>query len=117
MLLDTGIGRVLKLIVVGLMVEVFLGDMDPVIRFPAVFLSVCLADSLPRVLGKEAKTLYFEDVFATILAYLAFGLLAYGFDIFIHGYTGKHAGPVIPAVALAVLDRAWQTNGLSRQRR
>lgn len=117
MRLDTGIGRVLKLIVVGSAIDFLLANADPMIRFPAVFLSVCLADSLTKELGERAKTLYFEDVFTAILIYFSFGLLAYGLDIFAYGYTGKHAGPVIPAVALAVLDRAWQPNGLSRPRR
>ena len=117
MRLDVGMGRVLKLIFVGLAMESLLGGWERILRFPAVFLAVCISDGLSRAMGDKAKTLYLEDFLTGVLLYSGFGLLAYGIDVILHGYTGKHSIAAIPAVVLALLDRAWETNGLSKQRR
>lgn len=115
--LDMGIGRIAKLIVVGFLSESLLAALDPLFRFPLVFLAVALADNLAKAVGERAKTLYLEDFVTVTTVYSGFGLLAYWVDLLLSGYTGKHSGAAIPATLLAVMDRMWRTEGLSNKRR
>jgi hypothetical protein len=115
--LDVGIGRLVKLTVVGFLAESLLAGLDPLARFPLVFLAVALADNLAKAVGERAKTLYLEDFVAVAVVYSGFGLLACGVDLMLAGYTGKHSGAAIPAMLLAVVDRMWPAEGLSKKRR
>jgi len=104
-----GPGRILKLLVVAAAVDRFAVTLPPVARFPLVFLAVLLADSL-RVRGTAESPLYLEDVVSGILLYAGFGLLCWGFDHALSIYTSRHANPALPAVLLAVIDRALPTS-------
>jgi|GEM_PF-565312 len=114
--LDKGAGRLIKLLLVGVVSEALLGGVKSVFRFPLVFLAVRASDGVGKPIGDKAKTLYLEDVLTAALAYSAFGLLAYYIDVMLAGYTGKHSGAAIPAVILALADRMWPTQGLSNKR-
>lgn len=84
-------------------------SLPPLVRFPLVFLAVLLADSLrPRHSGESP--LYLEDVVSGILLYAGAGLLCWGFDYALSLYTGRHAGPVLPSLVMAVIERAHQNS-------
>ena len=109
MSLQRGPGRILKLLVVAAAVDWFAVKLPPVARFPLVFLAALLADSL-RVRGSGESPLYLEDVISGFLLYAGVGLLCWGFDYALSLYTSRHASPILPAVLLAVVDRALPTS-------
>jgi len=103
--LFSGPGRIIKLLLAAAVADRVSASLPPVVRFPLVFLAVLLADSLrPRHSGESP--LYLEDVVSGILIYAGAGLLCWGFDHALSLYTGRHAGPVLPALVLAVIERA-----------
>lgn len=109
MSLRKGPGRILKLLVAAAAADRLAGALPPILRFPLVFLAALLADRL-RVRDSGETPLYLEDVISGIVLYVGAGLLCYGLDYALSLYTSRHASPVLPAVLLAVVDRALLTS-------
>lgn len=74
--------------------------------FVLVFATVYAAENLPALLKKDSPA-YLEDILYGVAFYLASGLFAYYVDVHISVYTGKHAGPAVPALVVALLDRTF----------
>lgn len=106
----------LKLIAVAAAAHRVFAALPPAARFPLVFLSVLLADSL-RLRRSDESPIYLEDVVSGILLYGGVGLLCWGLDHWLSLYSGRHASPVVPAILLAVIDRAWPSGRASSKRR
>ncbi len=113
---DAGFGRLLKLAAAGLLCQGFLTRLAPLMQFPAVFLAVYIVDNMRRVANESSKPLYVEEVLSGVLAYVGFGFLAYGIESLMFAYTAKRGGAAVPAVALALVDKAWPTAALSNKR-
>lgn len=109
MSLQRGPGRILKLLLAAVVADRMAVTLPPMARFPLVFLAVLLADSL-RVRGSGESPLFLEDVVSGVLLYAGVGLLAWGLDHALSLYTSRHASPILPAVLLAVIDRAFPTS-------
>jgi hypothetical protein len=105
----------LKLLAVALAAQRVFAGLPLLARFPLVFLSVLLGDMLPK--GKPEGPLYLEDVLTGALLYAGVGLLCWWFDAELSLHTGRHAGPVVPALLLAVIDRAWPSRHFSSKGR
>lgn len=116
MRLDKGPGRMLKLLAAAILAQRLFAGLSLVARFPLIFLSVLVADSLRFRAGGESP-IYLEDVVTGILIYAGVGLFCWGLDHGLSLYTGRHAGPVIPALLFAVIDRAWPAGHFGSKRR
>ena len=107
MKLDRGLGRTLKLLVAALVADKLLGGLhNALLQFVAVFLTVFVAENL-RIATRADNVLYVEDMVTGVLKYAGVGLLCWWLDAALSLYTGRHGGPVLPAVLFAVIDRAW----------
>jgi len=114
--LDKGPGRMLKLLAAAVLAERIFAGLGSAARFLLVFLSVLVAGSLRFRSGTESP-IYLEDVITGILIYAGVGLFCWGLDCELSLYTGRHAGPVLPALLFAVIDRAWSIGRLTSKGR
>lgn len=104
---STKVGRLLKLFLAALVVEKLTMGFPGNTRFIAVFLAVYVADNLFG--GKRhVRSLFLEDVVVGLLVYAFLGYVAYWLDMELSIHTAKHAGPLVPALLWAVLDKAWK---------
>lgn len=108
--------------IAALTTAAFLGErvalsLHPGARFVAAFVAVYMADSLWSMIREKQRSWYLEDVVRDMTMYAIFGLLAAWIDSELFRYTGKQAGAVVPALALAVLDKAWRPPSLKGKRR
>ncbi len=106
----------LKLLAAAVLAQRIFAGLSPAARFPLVFLSVAVADSLRFRSGTESP-IYLEDIITGILIYAGVGLFCWGLDYELSLYTGRHAGPVLPALVFAIIDRAWPTGHPNSKRR
>lgn len=105
MRLDRGPGRVLKLVVTALATQVLAARVSENLVFPVVFAAVYAADQFVAA-SPGRRQVYLEEVVSGLAFYALLGLLAQWADTQLSLYTGRHAGPLVPAIALAVFDRA-----------
>ena len=114
---DRGVGRTLKILLAAVLTDKLLGGFSSaLLRFVLVFVAVFVGDNI-RIRTKADNVLYVEDIVAGGLKYAGLGLLCWWLDFGLSLYTGRHAGPVLPAVLFAVLDKAWfSTRSFSRTR-
>lgn len=115
MTFDRGAGRLLKLLAAGFLAERVFSGLPLLARFPLVFLSVLLGDSL-RLKARSETPLYLEDVIGGVLLYAGAGLLCGWLDARLSLYTARHAGPAVPAVLFALIDRAWTAGRYTNRR-
>ncbi len=106
----------LKLLAVAVAAERVFAALPLVAKFPLVFLAVLLGDSL-RFRRSGESPLFLEDILSGVFLYAGTGFMLWGLDYVISLYTGRHAGPVVPALVLAVIDRAWPSGRSSSKRR
>jgi len=105
LIIDKGLGRIVKLLVAAVVTAKISNALPPAARFSLVFLMVLFADTL-RVRKSDESPLYLEDIVTGILLYAGVGLLCCGLDHALSLLTHRHAGPVFPAIILAVIDKA-----------
>ncbi len=105
---NKGLYRVAKLLLSGVALERLSRAFPSLLRFVAVFLVVYVADNFGRFfLSQKRRPVFLEEILGGLLLYGGFALFAWWLDGQAFVYTGRHASPAVPAVILALLDRAW----------
>ena len=100
--------RILKLLVCAFIAQKLLMRAPAHILFPSIFVIVYLLDNVHRFLwSNKERPIFLEEVAVGILVYAVLGLVAWWMDHQMAVYTQRHAGPVIPGVLVAILDKAW----------
>lgn len=113
---DRGAGRLLKLLVAAVVAEEVFSGLPLLARFPLVFLSVLLGDLL-RLKARSESPLYLEELIGGVLLYAGAGLLCGWIDAQMSLYTTRHAGPIVPALLFALIDKAWPAGRYTNKRR
>ncbi|HHY76653.1 MAG TPA: hypothetical protein GX500_07810 [Firmicutes bacterium] len=111
-----GAGRTLLLLAVAFIAEGATRKLPPGLWFAAVFVLVFAIDNIGRLRSGAVRPLFLEDILLGLTLYAGFGYLSSLLDGALFAYTGRHASPAVPAVVLAVLDKAYSPGNHSSRR-
>ncbi len=95
---------VILTVVAAFLAERLLVDLPGPLWFAGVFLVVYMIARFAFSRDTEKVFAYFEDLFLGVGICLGLGILAWYADLQISVYSGKHGGPALPAVVLALVD-------------